>query len=129
MGLRHEPHLQRFARLGEDLRAALAYIVTHRRVRQLARAVFIDQPGQHPSRRVPLLLRGIQIRPQHRIDRTLVWLQPRRDPQRGLPRRRHRRLQGLAHRAPMHTMPAGQRPNRQLLNPMIAADRRKQLHL
>jgi hypothetical protein len=40
-----------------------------------------------------------------------------------------RRLQRLTHRAPVHTMPVGQRPNRQPLNPMIAADRRELLHL
>ena len=61
MGLRHEPQLQRPARLGEDLRATLADIVAHRRIRQARRAVLIDQPGQDPPRGMPLLLRRIQI--------------------------------------------------------------------
>ena len=60
MGLRHEPHFQRFARLGQNLRTAFADIVTHRGIRQTGRAMLVDQPRQNPSRRVPLLLRGIQ---------------------------------------------------------------------
>ncbi len=59
---------------------------------------------------------------------SLERLQPRRDPLRCFARRRNRRLQRLAHRAPMHAMLVGQRPNRQPVNPVIAANLREQLH-
>ena len=59
MSLRHEPQLQRLARLGQDLRAAFTDMVTHRRIRQTHSVVLIDQPRQNPSRRVPLLLRRL----------------------------------------------------------------------
>src|SRR6478736_650887 len=44
MGLRHVSQLKGPARLGEDLRAALAAMVTHRRIRHAHRVVLIDQP-------------------------------------------------------------------------------------
>ena len=59
MGLGHEPHLQRPARLGSDLGATLADMITHRRIRQARCVVLVDQARQNPSRRVPLLLRGV----------------------------------------------------------------------
>jgi len=46
MGLRHVSQLQRLARLGEDLRAALADMIAHRRIRQSLRAMLIDQPAK-----------------------------------------------------------------------------------
>lgn len=91
--------------------------------------MLIDEPGQNPSRRVSLLLRGVQIRTQHVIDCGPKRLQPRCHPQRRLPRRRHRRLQRLAHRTPVHTMLVCQRADRQPLDPMIPTDRRELLHL
>src|SRR6476646_1830604 len=128
MGLRHVSQLKGPARLGEDLRAALADMVTHRRIRQAHRVVLIDQPGQDPPRRMALLLGRIQVTAQHGVDRGLERLQPRRDPLRGLARRRNRRFQRLTHGAPVHTVLVGQPPNRQPVDPMIAANRRKLLH-
>jgi hypothetical protein len=37
-------------------------------------------------------------------------------------------LQRLAHRAPLHTVLIGQRPNRQTIDAVIAANGRKRLH-
>src|SRR6476660_2680268 len=128
MGLRHVSQLKGPARLGEDLRAALADMVTHRRIRQAHRVVLIDQPGQDPPRRMALLLGRIQVTAQHGVDRGLERLQPRRDPLRGLARRRNRRFQRLTHGAPVHTVLVGQPPNRQPVDPMTAANRRKLLH-
>ena len=112
MGLGHIPQLQRPARLSEDLRAALADMITHRRIRQPLCAMLIDQAGQDPPRSMTLLLRRIQITAQHGIDRRLERLQPRRYPRSGLAGRRHRRGQRLTHRAPMHPVLVGQPPNR-----------------
>jgi hypothetical protein len=128
MGLRHVSQLQRPARIGQDLRATLADIITHRRIRQPHRVMLIHQPRQNPSRRVPLLARRIQVTAQHGIDRRLERRQPRRHPHSNLPRRRHGRLQRLAHRAPMHTVLIGQRPNRQSIDPVITPNRRELLH-
>jgi hypothetical protein len=128
MSLRHVAQFERSARLGEDLWAALADMVTHRGIRQTRRAVFIDQPGMDAPSGMPLLLWSIQIRAQHRIDRRLERLQPRRNPLRGLTRRRDSRGQRLAHRAPVNRMLVGQRPDRQTVNPMISTDHREQLH-
>lgn len=77
MGLRHVAGLQRPTRLGCDLRAAFGHVITHRRIRQLARAVLVHQPRQHPARRVTLLLQGVQIGAKHVIDRRQERLQPR----------------------------------------------------
>ena len=128
MDPRHEPQAQRPARLGQDLRAALADMIPHRRIRQAHRAVLVDQPGPDAPRGMVLLLGRVQIRLQRGVDRRLERLQPRRHPLRGLPRRRDLRLQRLAHRAPVHTVFVGQRPNRQPVDSMITANRRKLLH-
>lgn len=127
--LRHEPRLQRPARFRGDLRAPLADMITHRRIRQPGRIVFIDQTRQNPSGGVTLLLRGVQIRAQHLINSGLERLKPRCHPRRNFACRRHRRGQRLTHRAPVHPMLIGQRPDRQPLKPMIPADRRELLHL
>ena len=62
MDLRHEPQVQRPARLGQDLRAALADMIPHRRIRQAHRAVLVDQPGPDAPRGMALLLGRVQIR-------------------------------------------------------------------
>ena len=74
IGLGHAPQLQGPAGLGQDLRAALADVITHRRIRQPLCPILIDQPGQHPPRGMALLLRGIQIAAQHLINRGRVRL-------------------------------------------------------
>ena len=73
------PFGRALARLGQDLRAALADMIAHRGIRQVGRAVLIDQPCQNPSRRMPLLSRGIHIRSQHRVDRGDVRRVARQD--------------------------------------------------
>lgn len=128
IGLRHIPQLQGPARISQDLRAAFADMITHRRIRQPLCAMLIDQPGQHSPRSVALLLRCIQIAEQHGVDRRLERLQPRRHPRGGLTLRRHRRGQRLAHRAPMHPVLVSQPPNREPLDPMITPNRLELLH-
>jgi hypothetical protein len=128
MGLWHISQLQRSARLGEDLWAAIANMVAHSRIRQADRVVLIEQPGPDAPRGMALLLGRIQVTAQHGVDCRLERLQPRCDAPRGLPRWRDRRFQRLAHRAPMHPMSVGQRPNRQPVDPMITTNRRILLH-
>jgi len=128
MGLRHEALLQRLAGLRGNLGATFAHMVTHRRVRQIPRAVLVDQASKYPPRGVPLLLRGVQIAAQHLVDEAFERLQPRRAPLRRPPRRRDRTRQRLPHRAPMHVMPVGQLADRALLDPRVASDRGEQLH-
>ena len=128
VGLRDVPQLQRPARFSQNLRAPLADMITHRRIRQPLCAMLIDQAGQDPPRSMTLLLRRIQITAQHGIDRRLERLQPRRYPRSGLAGRRHRRGQRLTHRAPMHPVLVGQPPNREPLDPVITPDRLELLH-
>jgi len=128
MGLRHKALLQRPARLGGDLRAALTDVIAHRRVRQLARAVLVTQPRKDAPGRVALLLRRVQITAQHRVDRRLERLQPRRGARRCLALRRNRARQRLPHRAPVHVIPVRQLAYRALLDPRIPSDRSEQPH-
>jgi len=128
MGLRHAPGLQRPARLRGDLRPPSRDIIPHRRIRQIGRAVLIDQPGRHPARGMPLLPRRLQVTAQHLIDRRLERLQPRRAAHRRLARRRHRARQRLPHRPPVHMMPVRQLPDRAALHPPVTPDRSEQLH-
>ena len=128
MGLWHERLLGRSAGRGPDLRATLRDVVTHRRIRQVAHVVFIDQPGQHPPGGVALLARCGQVDGEHRVDQRLGRVQLRRRTHRGLPFRRDRVLQCLPHRAPMHPVAVGQRPDRETIAPMITTYRLEQLH-
>ncbi len=128
MRLRHERLLDRPARLRRDLGPASRDVVAHRRVRQPREPVLVDQPRQHPPRRVTLLARRVEILAQHRVDQRLRRIKLRRPPHRRLPRRRHRRLQRLPHRPPTHMMTACQLPDRQPLTLMIPANPLEQLH-
>jgi len=128
MGLRHKALLQRPTGLGGDLRAALTDVIAHRRVRQLARVVLVDQPRKNAPGGVALLLRRVQITAQHRVDRGLEWLQPRRRPGRRLALRRDRARQRLPHRPPVHVIPVRQLADRALLDPRIPSDRSEQPH-
>jgi hypothetical protein len=128
MRLRHAALLQRPARLGGNLRAALGDVVPHPRVRQILRAVLVHQPGQNPPSRMTLLLRRVQITAQHLVDRRLERLQPRRGPHRYLAWQRDRTRQRLPHRAPVHPVLGRKLPNRQPVDPRIASDRGEQLH-
>lgn len=129
VGLRHVALLGWFARLGGDLRSAFAHVVTHRGIRQIRRAVLIDQSRQNPASRVSLLPRRIQVAAQHLIDQALERRQPRRGPPRRLARRRDRVRQRLPHRAPMHPILGSQLTDRQPVNPRVASDRGEQIHL
>jgi hypothetical protein len=128
VGLRDEHFLQRPARRRPDLRAAHPHVVPHRGVGDLGLAVLVDQPGMHPPGGVALLARRVEVRAQHLVDQRLGRVQPRCGPYRGLARRRRRAGQRLAHRAPVHPIPVGQPPDRELAS-VIAADRLEQLHL
>ena len=129
MRLRHAPRLQRPARLSSDLRPPPGHVVAHRRVGQILPALLVYQPGQHPPGGMPLLLRRVQVRPQHAVDRRRKRRQPRRHPGRCLARRRHRAGQCLPHRPPVHVIPVGQLPDRAILDPRITPDLCEQLHL
>ena len=61
-------------------------VVPHRGIGQLRGAMFLSEPGQNPGRRMTLLPRSIQIRPQHLIDRLPERCQPGRHPNLDLPR-------------------------------------------
>jgi hypothetical protein len=126
--LRHAPRLQRPPRPGEDLRAAPGHIVPHRRIRDRCDPVLVHQPRQDPPGGMPLLLRRVQILPQHRVDQRLHRIQRRRREHPRLPRRRHRARQRLPHRPPVHPVPVCQLPDRQPLPAMITPDRLEQLH-
>jgi hypothetical protein len=80
MGLRHVAVLGRPAGLGGDLRSALAHVVAHRRVRQIARAVLVHQPRQDAPGGVALLfgafrsLRNMSsMKPLNGASRGDVW--------------------------------------------------------
>jgi hypothetical protein len=126
--LRYERLTQLSPGLGEDLRAPFGDVVTHRRIGQPDHVMLVDQPSQHPPSRVTLLLRRVQIRPQHVVDRGLERRQPLRGPRRCLARRRDRARQCLPHRSPMHVMLRSQLADRQTVDPRVASDRREQLH-
>jgi hypothetical protein len=128
VGLRHESRFQRFSCFGGNLRPALRYVVAHRRVRQVISAELVDQPGQHPPGGMPLLLRRVQVRAQHAVDRRLKRRQLRGAADRCLARRRHRAGQRLSHRPAVHVIPIRQLPDRALFDPRVASDLGEQLH-
>ena len=66
VGLRHETRLQKLPRLDSDLRTAFRHVVTHRRVRQIRRPVFIYQPGQHPPGGIAAIARHVTEEEIHR---------------------------------------------------------------
>lgn len=128
MGLRHERLLNTSTGLGVDLHPPHPHVVPHRRVRDGVNVVLVDQAGQHPPGGMPLFTRSGQVLPQHRVDQRLDRIQLRRRLRPALTRRRHRRGQRLPHRPPMHPIPPGQRPNRQIFPLAVPTDRFEQTH-
>jgi hypothetical protein len=93
------------------------------------RAMLLDQPLPDPPSGMTLLARHLQTHAQPLLDHRPIPPQPRRRPTTRRPlRRRHRRLQSLAHRPTMNPMTPRQRPDRQLLPRKIAPDRLELLH-
>lgn len=121
--LRHE----RLADLAERY-ATLAHVAADLPLGDL-RAVLGDQALPDAPRRVALLARRIAIGQQPRVDHTAIRAKLRRRP---LHRRaldeRHRRHERLPHRAAMHPVALGQRPDRQPLAIAIAPDLLERLH-
>ncbi len=109
------------------LRSPPGDIVPHRGVRQLDHVVLVDQPLPHPLGGMALLPGRVQVPSQPLVDGRLDLVQLGRPPHRRLPWRRHRAVQRLADRAPMHPIALGQRPHRQALL-VVAADLLEDLH-
>jgi hypothetical protein len=129
VGLRDARLLQRLPSRREDLRPAFRHVVPNGRVRQLSQVVFVDQPGQDPAGGVTLLARSRQVIGQHRVDQGLRRVQLRSRPDRHLALRWHRVAHRLPDRPAVHPVLVGQRPDRQLLQPLITPDRLVQIHL
>src|SRR5262249_5022595 len=127
MRLRHKPRLSSPPRLGQDLPAAPSDIITHRRIRH-PDTVLIDQPGHHATGGMALLAGRVEISPQHRIDQRFGRIQTRRRERTPLTRRRHRGLQRLTDRAPVHPVTGSELADPHTIAPGIAADRLIQLH-
>jgi hypothetical protein len=125
--LRHETLLDRAPDRGGDLGPAPGDVIAHARVRHL-QAVLVDQPLSHPPRRVALLARRVQVLHQHRVDKRLGRVQPRRDERARLPRRGERRGQSLTNGAAVHPVPGRELADPQPVAAGVAADRLIQLH-
>ena len=126
--LLRDEHLPPATGLDADLRASDADIVPHSRIRQLGRAVLVRQSGEYPSGRVSLLPRRRRVLEQHRVDRRLEHLQPRRGPDPRPSRWRVSPQQRSPNRRTTDTIPTRELPNRQALHPRVASDQREQLH-
>lgn len=63
------------ASLHIDLGPADSHVVTHRRIRQLIRTMFVDQPGQDPAGSMALLPRRRRVLDEHRVDRRFEWIE------------------------------------------------------
>ncbi len=111
-----------------QLGAAAGHMPRHRHLRH-GRAVLGDQPLPDPPGSMPLLARHILVGHQPPVDHLHIGIDRRAGPRRvGLPRRRHRRLQRLPHRPPVHTMAVGQFPDRDTLDPAVLPDLLEKLH-
>lgn len=128
MSLQDERLLPGTTGLGRDLRPPASDVIAYRRMRQVTCVVLRDQLRQDPPHRVPLHTWCTQIGAQHRIDRRLERLQPRRGPFRRLARRRRSgRVDRRVHSAPMNPVPLCESTNRDA-SPMIVANCLEQLH-
>jgi len=128
VGLRHERLLGQPARLGLDLRAPAGDVVPHAGVRHVVDRMLIDEPGEDPPGGVLLLAVRGQVLAQYRVDQRLRRVRLQRSEHPRLAGRRGRGRQRLPHRAAVHPVPLRQRPDRQLLQAGVAADRLEQLH-
>lgn len=126
--LRDESLLRGPAGFSEDLRAAPRDVVPHRGVGQLAHRVLVDQPGPDPPGGVTLLARRDEVLAQPAVDDRLRRVQLRRGERAWLAWWRGRRVQRLAHRAPVHPVPGGELPDREFIAAVIAADGLVDLH-
>ena len=125
-----DEHLRRAAALLDaDLRPAPGHVIADGPVRHVPGPVLIQQPGVDPGRRVPLLARRVQVRPQPPVDHRLERLQPGRPPLRRLARVRLGVRQRFPHQPPVHPVLARQRPHRQAPVPRITPDQLEQLDL
>jgi Phage integrase family len=77
---------------------------------------------------VALLARRRPVLDQHRVDQLADRVEDRHRPRSATTRRRDRRADRLAHRAPVHPVLVGQRPDRHLIALGIEPNRRVQLH-
>jgi hypothetical protein len=110
------------------LSSAASHIPRHRHLRQ-DRAVLGDQPLPDPPGGVPLLARHQPIGQQPAVNHGCVGVDRGPGPLRvGLARRRHRRIQCLPHRPPVHVMPIGQLPDRGPFDPAVFPDLLEQFH-
>ena len=111
-----------------ELGLAAGHIPRHRHLRQ-GGAVLGDQPLPDPPGRMPLLARHVPVSQQPPVDHPRIRIDRRLRPLRiRLSGRRHRRVQRLPHRPTVHTMPAGQLPDRGPLDPAVFPDLLEQLH-
>jgi hypothetical protein len=111
-----------------EVGAAAGHIPRHRHLRQ-RRAMLGGQPLPDPPGRMPLLARHVLVGQQPAINHLRIRVDRRPRPLRiGLPRRRHRRVQRLPHRPPVHMVPAGQLPDRGTPGPAVFPDLLEQFH-
>jgi len=114
--------------LQAKLGAAAGHIPRHRHLRHRG-TMLGHQPLPDPPRGMPLLTRHLPVRQQPPVDHLPVRINRRLWPPRVRPaRRRHRRLQRLPHRPPVHVMTIGQFPDRGSVDPAVLPDLLEQLH-
>jgi len=102
-------------------------VLAHRRLAKLG-AVLGHQPLPDPMGGMPLLCRQPLVGGHPRLDQRPPPIQHRAASLGHLPLGRHRARQRLAHRAPVHPMLLGQRPDAHALQPGVTADTLEQLH-
>ena len=73
--LRNE-YLDPASGLDIDLRTPDPDVVAHRGIRQLFRAVLVNEPGQNPAGGMALFPRRRRVLEEHRVDRGFEWLKP-----------------------------------------------------
>ena len=125
----HHPRPRGVPRRGlrGQLRPAAVHVLRDIGVRHRS-VVLGAQPLVDPLGGVALLARRRPVRHQHRVDQLADRVEHRHRPLRAATRRRDRRVDRLAHRAPVHPVLVGQRPDRHPVALGIEPDRRVQLH-
>ena len=106
-----------------------AHILAHRAARDTSAPCSSTSRSPDPPRGVPLLARRLPVSLKPRVDQRPIRAQASApaDPPAACARR-HRRLQRLAHRPPMHPIPRRQRAHRQPLPIAVPPDLLEQLH-
>ena len=111
-----------------QLDPAAGHIARHRHLRHRG-TVLGDQPLPDPPCGMPLLARHVLVGQQPPVNHRCAGVDRGPGPRRiGLPRRRHRRSQRLAHRPPVHMMPVRQLPDRGPFGPAVFPDLLEQFH-